>query len=146
MTDTWKWTISILGMIGSAMALVCLIRRGFGIGVVGLPAAILAEYERFRDFIFSIVPFHLPRWAKDYIVCHLMIGAAGLRADAMIGRSGPISDSVWTVLGWPLAIAEIVLEARQKGTDWEQVLYWAWALGIIVAAAAFFFTWNHLIK
>jgi hypothetical protein len=145
---TWSATIYVLGLIGSAMAVAAMIERGFGLDLFGIPRAILAEYGRYRDFIFSLAPFQVPAWLKDGLVAYFAVGAAHLRA---YPREMIDSTSLVLILylTWPITLVTSMLDIKdgyQARKAVGLVTAWLTNLAFIVAAAVSFFAWNYLSK
>lgn len=151
--STCAWVISILGMVGSAMAVVSIIKRGFSIDLSATPAIIYDGYVRYRDFVFSMIPFRLPASAKDVIALYLLLAASFLQAfEAGLGnRGGKVGLPVRILffLGWPFGVAYMLSGIDPwYADDWRDATRFARsfvsAILTIVAATIFFFWWNHL--
>lgn len=145
---TWNWSLYVLGLIGSVMAVAAIVRRGFGIDLFGLPRTVLAEYERYRDFVFSVVPLHLQPWLKDCLVAYLAIGAAHFRTYPREIIDGT-SLVLILYLAWPINLIATVIDIKdgyQSRKAVEVLTTWMLNLGLMIAATICFFAWNYVSR
>lgn len=150
--DVWedvKETVPtlLIGSIGSSIALVSIIKRGYDIDLYGAAAIIYAGYEWVREFILWPVPVHVT--TKDYMAAYAMIGLPLTRTERANGIGEMIAYTLFAAVTWPFVL--LYIGWRFITFDWDdadvQVLaVWSLFLLTIVGLAGMFFGLNYLLS
>lgn len=146
--STWTWALSVLGTIGSAITMAAMVKRGLDIDLWGMPRAIYEGYAAYRDFVFSVMPFHLPIWLKDFVTLYVTLGLSFLRAMSYVpvyADSRVDLYSVWEFAGkWPAHLWEAIDSYGYDDYSSDHVHAFAVVLLTIFAAVGGYFFWNHI--
>jgi hypothetical protein len=101
----------VFGVVSGAISLISIVQRAYSVGLTSLWWDLIDAYRRLVypafDFMFQVVPFHLPAWYKDAVVVSSVFGAllmrsymaAGPPLEEMMGKGWKIAIRAWSIFG-----------------------------------------------
>lgn len=112
----WSAALLLLGLPGSIASAISLLKSIFAVDLVGLPAAVLADYVAFRNGLFAFVPLKVPGGVYDMLLGYLLVGSAFLGALRATNKTPP-ARQLALLLGWPRYFRGIGLMLRRLARD-----------------------------